>query len=238
MSGREIRRVRSTEAEDSPEGDPTGRSPRPREAEGRLAPEMAESHEARSQAQAKRRAWPQCEAGWAEHGKVFSVRGAERFAGSSPALPTTVRLVNAPVVSPSFKGAKHRGRGQPRRGSHRPKPTTRSGVGRVEGKTLLPMCGKAERRLTARTDGHVRRVRSTEAEDSPRRGIQKAEAHNAPKAWSGPNMGPGVHQGKNVAEMRAAVLTRRRCGFDTRPPHKPRAGHTRVAPQAWGAITS
>lgn len=73
MSGREIRRVRSTEAEDSPEGDPTGRSPRP-------------------------------ERGRAEHGKVFSVRGAERFAGSSPALPTTARLVNVPVVRPSLRG--------------------------------------------------------------------------------------------------------------------------------------
>ena len=40
---------------------PADRSPRPREAEGRLAPEMAESHEARSQAQAQRRAWPQCD---------------------------------------------------------------------------------------------------------------------------------------------------------------------------------
>ena len=45
-----------------------GRSPRPREAEGRLAPEMAESHEARSQAQAQRRAWPQCIATWAASG--------------------------------------------------------------------------------------------------------------------------------------------------------------------------
>ena len=45
-----------------------GRSPRPREAEGRLAPEMAESHEARSQAQAQRRAWPQCIAMWAAFG--------------------------------------------------------------------------------------------------------------------------------------------------------------------------
>ena len=47
---------------------PADRSPRPREAEGRLAPEMAESHEARSQAQAQRRAWPQCEATWAAFG--------------------------------------------------------------------------------------------------------------------------------------------------------------------------
>ena len=47
---------------------PAGRSPRPREAEGRLAPEMAESHEARSQAQAQRRAWPQCIAMWAAFG--------------------------------------------------------------------------------------------------------------------------------------------------------------------------
>ena len=47
---------------------PTDRSPRPREAEGRLAPEMAESHEARSQAQAQRRAWPQCIATWAASG--------------------------------------------------------------------------------------------------------------------------------------------------------------------------
>ena len=100
------------------------------------------------------------------------------------------------------------------------------------------MCDKAERRLTARTDGLVRRVRSTEAEDSPRRGIPQAEAHNAPKAWSGPNMGLGVHQGKNVAEMRAAVLTRRRCGFDTRPPHQPRAGHTRDVPWIRHCITS
>lgn len=46
-------------------------------------------------------------------------------------------------------------------------------------------------------------------------------------------MGLGVHQEKNVAEMRAAVLTRRRCGFDTRPPHQPRDGHTRVTSQAW-----
>ena len=45
-----------------------GRSPRPREAEGRLAPEMAESHEARSQVQAQRRAWPQCIATWAAFG--------------------------------------------------------------------------------------------------------------------------------------------------------------------------
>ena len=37
-------------------------------------------------------------------GKVFSVRGAERLAGSSTALPTTARLVNAPVVSPSLRG--------------------------------------------------------------------------------------------------------------------------------------
>lgn len=41
---------------------------------------------------------------------------------------------------------------------------------------------------------------------------------------SGDNMGLGVHQGKNVAEMRAAVLTRRRCGFDTRPPHHGASG--------------
>ena len=47
---------------------PTDRSPRPREAEGRLAPEMAESHEARSQAQAQRRAWSQCIATWAASG--------------------------------------------------------------------------------------------------------------------------------------------------------------------------
>ena len=47
---------------------PADRSPRPREAEGRLAPEMAESHEARSQAQAQRRAWPQCIATWAASG--------------------------------------------------------------------------------------------------------------------------------------------------------------------------
>ena len=47
---------------------PADRSPRPREAEGRLAPEMAESHEARSQAQAQRRAWPQCIATWAAFG--------------------------------------------------------------------------------------------------------------------------------------------------------------------------
>lgn len=40
-------------------------------------------------------------------------------------------------------------------------------------------------------------------------------------------MGPGVLQGKNVAEMRAAVLTRRRCGFDTRPPHHRRVWSTR-----------
>ena len=59
------------------------------------------------------------------------------------------------------------------------------------------MCDKAERRLAARTDGHVKRKRNT-------------------------NMGLGVHQGKNVAEMRAAVLTRRRCGFDTRLPHQHR----------------
>ena len=45
-----------------------GRSPRPREAEGRLAPEMAESHEARSQAQAQRRAWSQCIVTWAASG--------------------------------------------------------------------------------------------------------------------------------------------------------------------------
>ena len=44
------------------------RSPRPREAEGRLAPEMAESHEARSQAQAQRRAWSQCIVTWAASG--------------------------------------------------------------------------------------------------------------------------------------------------------------------------
>ena len=37
-------------------------------------------------------------------------------------------------------------------------------------------------------------------------------------------MGLGVHQEKNVAEMRAAVLTRRRCGFDTRPPHHGASG--------------
>ena len=47
---------------------PADRSPPPREAEGRLAPEMAESHEARSQAQAQRRAWPQCIATWAASG--------------------------------------------------------------------------------------------------------------------------------------------------------------------------
>ena len=47
---------------------PADRSPRPREAEGRLAPEMAESHEARSQAQAQRRAWPQYIATWAASG--------------------------------------------------------------------------------------------------------------------------------------------------------------------------
>ena len=47
---------------------PADRSPRPREAEGRLTPEMAESHEARSQAQAQRRAWPQCIATWAASG--------------------------------------------------------------------------------------------------------------------------------------------------------------------------
>ena len=47
---------------------PADRSPRPREAEGRLAPEMAESHEARSPAQAQRRTWPQCIATWAAFG--------------------------------------------------------------------------------------------------------------------------------------------------------------------------
>ena len=55
-----------------------GRSPRPREAEGRLAPEMAESHEARSQAQAQRRAWPQCIATWA----VFVVAVPLAFFGT------------------------------------------------------------------------------------------------------------------------------------------------------------
>ena len=46
-------------------GRPTVRLP---QTEGRLAPEMAESHEARSQAQAQRRAWPQCIATWAASG--------------------------------------------------------------------------------------------------------------------------------------------------------------------------
>ena len=46
-------------------GRPTVRLP---QNEGRLAPEMAESHEARSQAQAQRRAWPQCLATWAAFG--------------------------------------------------------------------------------------------------------------------------------------------------------------------------
>ena len=55
-----------------------GRSPRPREAAGRLAPEMAESHEARSQAQAQRRAWPQCIATWA----VFVVAVPLAFFGT------------------------------------------------------------------------------------------------------------------------------------------------------------
>lgn len=86
--------------------------------------------------------------------------------GQHPPAPPSARLVNAPVVSPSLRGG-----------------------------NSPSVFDKAERRLAARTDGHVKRTRNT-------------------------NMGLGVHQGKNVAEMRAAVLTRRRCGFDTRPPHQ------------------
>ena len=67
-TGRELCDTGHPVLEDSPEGATAGRSPRPREAEGRLAPEMAESHEARSQAQAQRRAWPQCIATWAASG--------------------------------------------------------------------------------------------------------------------------------------------------------------------------
>ena len=67
-TGRELCDTGHPVLEDSPEGATAGRSPRPREAEGRLAPEMAESHEARSQAQAQRRAWPQCLATWAAFG--------------------------------------------------------------------------------------------------------------------------------------------------------------------------
>ena len=64
-TGRELCDTGHPVLEDSPEGATAGRSPPPREAEGRLAPEMAEGHEARSQAQAQRRAWPQCAATWA-----------------------------------------------------------------------------------------------------------------------------------------------------------------------------
>ena len=67
-TGRELCDTGHPVLEDSPEGATAGRSPRPREAEGRLAPEMAESHEARSQAQAQRRAWSQCIATWAASG--------------------------------------------------------------------------------------------------------------------------------------------------------------------------
>ena len=67
-TGRELCDTGHPVLEDSPEGATAGRSPRPREAEGRLAPETAESHEARSQAQAQRRAWPQCIATWAAFG--------------------------------------------------------------------------------------------------------------------------------------------------------------------------
>lgn len=169
MSGREIRRVRSTEAEDSPEGDPTGRSPRR-------------------------------EAGWAEHGKVFSVRGAERFAGSSPALPTTVRLVNAPVVSPSLRrGNSPSDVWQSGKTLDGPDRRALRGAGSSSGK---------ERRRNARGCANAAKVRvrhppapptpgwthpgstsegceAPSREDGAKR-TRNGEAHNAPQAWSGP----------------------------------------------------
>ena len=77
-TGRELCDTGHPVLEDSPEGATAGRSPPPREAEGRLAPEMAEGHEARSQAQAQRRAWPQCAATWA----VFVVAVPLAFFGT------------------------------------------------------------------------------------------------------------------------------------------------------------
>ena len=81
-----------------------GRSPRPREAEGRLAPEMAESHEARSQAQAQRRAWPQCIAMWAAFGVAVPLaffgtffRAERKYCpprGGSPIRPRRSRRVS------------------------------------------------------------------------------------------------------------------------------------------------
>ena len=87
---------------------PADRSPRPREAEGRLAPEMAESHEARSQAQAQRRAWPQCIATWAASG--VAVPRASLVLSFAPKESTTPFGAAAPPPAPESA------RQSPRRG--------------------------------------------------------------------------------------------------------------------------
>ena len=86
-----------------------GRSPRPREAEGRLAPEMAESHEARSQAQAQRRAWSQCIATWAASGVAVPraffgtfFRAERKYYPLRGGSPTTSAGVGASIPSEGY----------------------------------------------------------------------------------------------------------------------------------------
>ena len=88
---------------------PADRSPRPREAEGRLAPEMAESHEARSQAQAQRRAWPQCIATWAASGVAVPpaffgtfFRAERKYCPSRGGSPSVRARVGASIPAKKF----------------------------------------------------------------------------------------------------------------------------------------
>ena len=86
-------------------GRPTVRLP---QTEGRLAPEMAESHEARSQAQAQRRAWSQCIATWAASG--VAVPRASLVLSFAPKESTTPFGAAAPPPAPESA------RQSPRRG--------------------------------------------------------------------------------------------------------------------------
>lgn len=140
-------------------------------------------------------------------GKVFSVRGAERFAGSSPALPTTARLVNVPVVSPSLRGGNSpsdvwqsgKTLGGPDRRARKEEAKHQHGAGSSSGK---------ERRRNARGCANAAKVRvrhppapptpgrthpgstsegceAPSREDGAKR-TRNGEANNAPQAWSGP----------------------------------------------------
>ena len=91
-------------------GRPTVRLP---QTEGRLAPEMAESHEARSQAQAQRRAWPQCLATWAASGVAVPraffgtfFRFERKYYPPRGGSPSVRAVVGASILQSSFHTAK------------------------------------------------------------------------------------------------------------------------------------